>query len=339
MTNQNIDFKRFEIYMTQRCNRNCVYCFAKDNLKTKLEEIDFNTISKSVYKAKKNGFNYITLLGGEPTVHKDFFKVLALVKKLGFKIHIFTNGLKFSDYKFALKVKKIGADFLALNLPDYRKEEFEFLTGLKGSYSQIIKALKNIQKLKIPLSSIFLVTKINYSKIENYVEYYYKMGLKLIVIQYLNYLGNADKNTGKIKVKISNTLKYMKKASDNLLKKGGYPFFYEHLPACFLKEYENKVLDLYLSGFDESECIHPGTPEEKSLEISYKHRIKTPQCKKCIYLKYCPGIEKKYLEIYGSDEIKPVTKKAKQFWENYKNKEYIRKSKLSFLETMKEFEK
>lgn len=333
-----IDFKRFEIYMTQRCNRNCVYCFAKDNLKTDIKDIDFNTISRSVYQAHKRGFNYITLLGGEPTVHKDFFPTLKLAKKLNFKIHIFTNGIKFSDLEFAKKVKDAGVDFLAVNLPDYRKTEFEFLTGMKDSYKLIIKSMENISFLKIPVSSIFLVTKINFKKINDYVNFYYKMGIKLIVIQYLNYIGNADKNTDKIKVRISDTLDYMKEASDNLLKKGGYPFFYEHLPVCFLKEYENRVLDLYLSGFDEAECIHPGREEEKSFEVSYKHRIKTTQCKKCIYYRYCPGIESKYADIYGESEIKPVIKRAEQFWNKYKNKEFVRKSKMSFLQTMKEFE-
>ncbi|MEF3280829.1 MAG: radical SAM protein [Elusimicrobiota bacterium] len=157
------EIKRIELYLTYRCNRSCVYCFAKDrrNSQSYQIDIDFKTISNTLYSGKKNGFNYLTLVDGEPTIHKDFIKTLLLAKKLVYYIHIFTNGLAFSDEKFTKIVSEIQVDSLALNIPDYREKEYEFLTGFKNSYKTMIKAVNNIIEAKIPLSSIFIVNDLN----------------------------------------------------------------------------------------------------------------------------------------------------------------------------------
>ncbi len=40
-------------------------------------------------------------------------------------------------------------------------------------------------------------------------------------------------------------------------------------------------------------------------------RMKGKNCKKCIYFKICAGFEKKYFEVYGDNEFKPLKSIAK----------------------------
>lgn len=332
-------YKRYELYLTYRCNRKCIYCFAfnnKKNSQSQSIDINFNHLSKQLYNAREKGYNFVSLVGGEPTVYKNFLQLLKLAKKLRYKIHVFTNALRFSEENFTKSIAKY-IDSLAINIVDYREKDFDLISGVKGCYKKLLSALYNINKYRIPFYAIFIPNRINYRYINDYVKFYLKYNLKVVVIQYLNYIGRASdiENIKKIKIPVSKTVKYMKEASYTLLKSGGYPFFFEHLQPCILPDYRNRLFEFNVEAKDDNSlCIHPGTETENVYDVHHKNWLKLKTCKKCIYFNQCPGIQNEYIKLFGTKEFKPVIKEKKLFYENYKKKEYIEKSKLNFIETM-----
>jgi len=82
--------------ITYDCNmyRYCQYCYAKD---FSLNNPGRNNMSiEDFRKIVKLFINYgvkeIVLVGGEPTVHKDFYLFLDYIKESGLKARMFTNG-------------------------------------------------------------------------------------------------------------------------------------------------------------------------------------------------------------------------------------------------------
>jgi organic radical activating enzyme len=77
------------IILTTDCQRKCQYCFAKDKIK---ENFSWEAFTKAV-DFISTGPKIVNLLGGEPTLHKDFCRFLEHLIREDFKIQVFTNGM------------------------------------------------------------------------------------------------------------------------------------------------------------------------------------------------------------------------------------------------------
>jgi MoaA/NifB/PqqE/SkfB family radical SAM enzyme len=102
--------------ITKNCNQNCPYCFARDRMKKgdKSQDISLMNIKIIANIFRQWKIDQFRLIGGEPTTHPLFKKIIDYLVKEHFKIHIFTNGLLEKDLVDFL-VKKPNISYL-LNL-------------------------------------------------------------------------------------------------------------------------------------------------------------------------------------------------------------------------------
>jgi MoaA/NifB/PqqE/SkfB family radical SAM enzyme len=79
------------IILTTDCQRKCVYCFAQEDKNSKMSFTfdNFKIVSNFI----ATGPRAINLLGGEPTLHKDFVIMLEHLIINDFMIQVFTNGM------------------------------------------------------------------------------------------------------------------------------------------------------------------------------------------------------------------------------------------------------
>lgn len=82
------------ILLTEQCVRSCPYCFAKKHMENSdqknLQWEDFIYIV-DLFSQKQP--NHISLLGGEPTLHKDFVDFVAYLFNRKFTVTVFTSGI------------------------------------------------------------------------------------------------------------------------------------------------------------------------------------------------------------------------------------------------------
>jgi MoaA/NifB/PqqE/SkfB family radical SAM enzyme len=79
------------IILTTDCQRKCVYCFAQEDKNSKMS-FTFDNF-KMVTGFIATGPRVVNLLGGEPTLHKDFVVILEYLIINDFMIQVFTNGM------------------------------------------------------------------------------------------------------------------------------------------------------------------------------------------------------------------------------------------------------
>ena len=98
--------------ITNVCNRNCVYCFAKDTRgefgKTYLDD---ETYEKALDYLERSGLKQVRLLGGEPTLHPNIKSFIKMALDRDFNIMLFTNGLmpeKVFDYLTSIPGKRLS---------------------------------------------------------------------------------------------------------------------------------------------------------------------------------------------------------------------------------------
>ena len=75
------------------CNFRCHYCCNPEFLENieNIEDVEDNIVFNFLEK-KKKWLDGVVMLGGEPTIHKNFWKIIGRLKDLDFKIAVHTNG-------------------------------------------------------------------------------------------------------------------------------------------------------------------------------------------------------------------------------------------------------
>jgi MoaA/NifB/PqqE/SkfB family radical SAM enzyme len=78
---------------TQHCNLRCAHCLRADHRSR--AELDVELFARILEQAHVYGQPHIALTGGEPTLHRRFFDLLALVRQHGYTCNVVTNGQNF----------------------------------------------------------------------------------------------------------------------------------------------------------------------------------------------------------------------------------------------------
>lgn len=162
------------IEITTRCNMRCPVCYADAEARGK--DMSLEDISKILDKIKEEDpRTHVILIGGEPTIHKEFFKVLELVrdKDLMKRAFIATNGITMANKEFAKKVHNAGIKKFFLGFDGTDREACKEIRGTYLAHDSLREALKNIRengKAWIILS-ITAVKDINVEEIPGAIEF------------------------------------------------------------------------------------------------------------------------------------------------------------------------
>jgi|6_EtaG_2_1085325.scaffolds.fasta_scaffold69033_2 organic radical activating enzyme len=123
------------LILTQECAKRCSFCFTGDYSKKTEMSLDF--IDRFL-KHFSDSITYINLLGGEPTQHRNFTKIIEKLIKYNVKYQLTTN-LLFSKsiLKFLSKNTKCRGGFLVNGMELFEKRN-RFKT-FKRNYNELCK--------------------------------------------------------------------------------------------------------------------------------------------------------------------------------------------------------
>ncbi|MFH0773524.1 MAG: radical SAM protein [bacterium] len=110
------------ILITNYCNQNCPFCFARREMKSESNQMRAMTLKqfKKIATKVKKHHSFLRLMGGEPLIHPQAKSILTYAAKHFAHIQIFTNGI-FSD-KLNVLFQKPSSYQLIVNCstPAYR---------------------------------------------------------------------------------------------------------------------------------------------------------------------------------------------------------------------------
>ena len=154
-------FPYIRLSITDVCNFKCGYCLPNGYQKDKNDNIKFLS-SEEIEKLAKGlselGVSKIRLTGGEPTVRKDFFDIVKILKnKSGIKKTVITtNGYRLDQ--IAEKLVDSGIDGINISLDSLNRKTFKNITG-HDRLPEILKGIEKLQKLNfknIKLNAVLL---------------------------------------------------------------------------------------------------------------------------------------------------------------------------------------
>lgn len=153
--------------ITKRCNMKCTYCYS--NNENSSVSLDENNII--IDKLEKLRTRKVTLIGGEPFCHANFYEILERIKSMKNieEICIVTNGTlidkerleTFKDFRISLQISLDGAN-----------EEINSLTRGKGNFEKVMRTLEYLKNEDIVFKVMQVITRENIIHAKNFYKYF-----------------------------------------------------------------------------------------------------------------------------------------------------------------------
>ena len=164
------------IEITKKCNLRCVHCYNGELRSTINNELSTREWKRALEEITSAGCLFLLITGGEPLLRADFPEIYLHAKRLGLVITIFTNGTMinkehidlFSDYPPAL---------IDITLYGARKETYEAITGIEGSYKRCLKGIDMIMDAGLHLKLKTVILRENQEEFEEIREFAKSKGL------------------------------------------------------------------------------------------------------------------------------------------------------------------
>ena len=142
-------FPYIRLSISDVCNLKCGYCLPdgykidKSDNRTFINTGEIKRLAKALSEL---GVSKIRLTGGEPTIRKDFFEIVKIIKENSGikKTVITTNGYKLD--KIANDIKNSGLDGINISIDSLDPKTFKKITG-HDRLEEILRGIKNLQKL------------------------------------------------------------------------------------------------------------------------------------------------------------------------------------------------
>jgi sulfatase maturation enzyme AslB (radical SAM superfamily) len=131
------------LLITNYCNQHCAYCFAQEEMgRSKIKEMSIKNFNRLSDWLLKNKINTLRLMGGEPTLHTHFVKIVNDSVKKFDTIVVFSNGLIPSKSLEVIQknIKKFSFNFnigteAFLNDKNKRRKIVDLITDLANKTS------------------------------------------------------------------------------------------------------------------------------------------------------------------------------------------------------------
>ncbi|MEU8724697.1 radical SAM protein [Streptomyces antimycoticus] len=175
------------LQLLYRCNFQCLHCFHGERLKhadafTADEAVNLIRLMRNQY-----GTEAVTLLGGEPFLHKDLAQVVHYAKEeMGLQVEICTNG-----YRIERRLTEIAQylDLLRFSLEGIGATNDHIRKA--GSYRSALSALKLARELGVRTGATMTVTSRNIDEVLPLARTLQELGAYQMKLHCLRPVGNA----------------------------------------------------------------------------------------------------------------------------------------------------
>jgi radical SAM protein with 4Fe4S-binding SPASM domain len=266
----------YVLKITNKCNNGCWFCpeessnhYFKSLLQIK------NEIDASVNKN-------IIVVGGEPTLHKDFFTIMSMAGQKFLDVYLITNGRAIAMPSFLEKVKDMKIIFI-VKIQGHNHFIHDSITRAEKSFTQSETAIQSLLESKRKISILYPINELNFIFLDRIIDMHNKKGVESIIVENIYPVGACKENFRKLAVRYSE----LKEVIKNSIGKSHKPIYLLNFPRCIFDFTENQI----------NIRLH-NTGHNKPL----MHKV----CQSCIKNAACSQVTSDYIEIFGQDEIKPT---------------------------------
>lgn len=287
------------------CNQRCRCCPLIDKEHRKMI-VSLDDIKKEATIMKNLGVTDVTISGGEPTIHPNFFEIIDFFFDQGIAVHILSNGEKFADKKFLTKFLQISRNngvSVTTTFHSHIAEEHEYQNQSKGSFERSLSGIRALDINNINVSVKHCITSNNYNNLPQFLDFVLNNFSVNAEIQFwgIDLCGIDEQLAKESFVDYKLISKFMEITLDLFESRSeprGRVLTINNLPLCMLDAYYWKYftspeMDTYIEHMQEGRKMDAiSGPASK-------------RCFNCGFRAYCPGVYYSNFDIIGDDIVSP----------------------------------
>jgi MoaA/NifB/PqqE/SkfB family radical SAM enzyme len=305
---------QIEISLGHICNDICSFCVSGLLTQEGLAKpLPSKPIMEALKRARESGVRELTLLGGEPTIQKNFFPVLECAVELGYSsITVFTNMARGKDAKFLERVARAGPIKWRVSVQGGDEQTHDHVVQRKGAFSRISQGLQWLVANGQHVSINTCVTAESVESLPAYADISRETPVQHIHLDMFRpsttgreeneYALELIPNYARVGEQLGLLLKRLSELPNRPnISVGGLPF-------CFLPQWAN--------------LIHHGGQETVMISVSESGadsqfwdkysvqdagRFQNRDCETCLFQARCHGLPIGYAMKFGPVELNPVT--------------------------------
>lgn len=303
------------------CELKCRFCVADLGYKYPSTNISMELINEIIGTYLNDKKKAVFITGGEPLLHPDIKQIVRKFVADGYYTYITTNGQYFSDEKFAVEFMYSGIHRIAIPVYGCCDSIYDTMTGVKNSFNTLKRGLDNIFYIKrnymphIKIELRLLMAKYNIEHNEKTIEWIYK---NYPDVDYISILGLQLSNRTNnyeymIEISMNDAAPYLRSCLAKI-REYGVKCIIAGIPLCVLgEEFSDFYCKNQKSTTNQVELFpHLSVqPHLKKLEdCEYRKESSKRKsiniCQKCRYQVSCEGIQERYIQKYGFEDIKAL---------------------------------
>ncbi len=287
-----------------QCNIACVFCSNPvEGFRHTTERYGYEDIKKKLedYKRGLRTFvkfdevrDYFNLTGGEPTIHPDFLKIIALIRTEfpGNLIRLLSNGRMFAYEDFARRTCGIAQLPFEIAVPmfGYDAKTHESISRTPKSFEQTVMGLKHLHKHRKPGQLIeirIIMTKIQARFLDGLLDFLLAEfpWVDRVVFLFEEIEGFAEQYRERLKFTQSECALHIDRNYDKLKKFKDARLY--HFSLCAVPTRLWPFVWNTLADF----------------KVTYLEGCRT----QCLYRQQCVGVHRSYQKHMGAPDIAPIT--------------------------------
>ncbi len=179
------------LHPLDRCNLACSHCYSTSSpLKQAILPVD--PLIEALGHLRREGYEVISLSGGEPLLYPPLTKLIAHARELGFRIGVITNGFRVTARNRALVE---SFDSIAVSF-DGMEALHNRIRGNPRAWEVAIQALRYLRGIGKPAGAAFTVSNASLADVPEFVEMCAGLGVKAVQLRPLVMAGRAPKEAG-----------------------------------------------------------------------------------------------------------------------------------------------
>jgi MoaA/NifB/PqqE/SkfB family radical SAM enzyme len=234
-----------------RCNARCGFCYYQELLDNpKDKEPTTEQLMSQLRVLRQIGATEVEFTGGEPTIRHDLVQLTNYARTLGFiNISLITNGLRLANFRFAKAVVEAGINDVLFSIHGHTSELHDAHTSTAGSFARIMQGLRNCQALGVRCRSSTTITARNHVYTKEIVRLLLDLDVACIHLAVFSPVAQANGTDPSMLMKYSDAAASIKAAIDYHRPRLP-PLSVKYIPFCFMRGYEQYVMNLYQQSFD-----------------------------------------------------------------------------------------
>lgn len=177
---------------TYKCNAKCIHCGSDCAAQEKPYQLTTAECLDIIQDLEYLGAKFVILSGGEPLLREDIGALAAALKRAKIDVGIISNALAVNEETIKL-IKAIDPKGFGISLDGGTAYMHDYIRGHKGTFDNVIKAIRLLQQNCIEPSIVTTVHKLNFPHLPKIRDLLISLGVRYWQIQYADFIGRMPK--------------------------------------------------------------------------------------------------------------------------------------------------